>query len=785
MKNYFAILALLTLILVPVLVSIFQTPYTLAQEPEPNRKVSSLLSLQVEAKVRAVGKGAMPTAVEKGYVDVMRLIETKVGDLNKQRLFIHLVQEPSQWQIAELEAMGLTLYLDSWIPPLKNHPTGFIIADMPVDKLLTLAEKDYVVSLDTAERVLEPQNYLATQKINADDVWSSGYDGTGVKIAVLDSGLDVNHNDIPTPTASWDYAEDDDTIANMFTGHGTHVTGSALGRGTQSSGVYKGSAPDANLTFLKIGRDLDGRAPTFAIVNAMHAAVDNYTADIITMSYGGWDTYHDGTSPEAQAVDYAVSKGAVVFISAGNEANDDAHYSGTVSANTTTDYIQVNVSGAGTDDTTLWFNLVWYDGLGIHNTLSGQFYDSIPSTIPTVNEEQTESTRGTEARMCYIGPSEGSYYAVPSGTYYVKVTNSSDTSQDFHIYVWATGAGSVTFENADPDYTIGSPADADSAITVGAYTTRKYWWNYKNVRYHYTSEETVDQIVTFSSRGPRVDTDAPPKPNIVAPGSAIISCRDDDIYPVDGKQDPPTIDNDGPNTDNVTKNNSDPNDADYYVMQGTSMASPHAAGVAALILDKNPTWTPAQVKHAIESTATDKGASDWDKIYGWGLIDALAAVNSSLPTWESYKGNYGDSSGTAEDYFDDCETEHQVYMYGTDFNPDSTYKVIYWDGAIKRMVDSGLTPSADGKLKSSWIFEPEQATAGYWQVTVYTQYASPSSYSAADPNIVADDVSCGNYAFHVTESAIPEFPTVLAAIFSLALCSGIYLWMRRRLRDNP
>jgi len=100
------------------------------------------------------------------------------------------------------------------------------------------------------------------------------------------------------------------------------------------------------------------------------------------------------------------------------------------------------------------------------------------------------------------------------------------------------------------------------------------------------------------------------------------------------------------------------------------------------------------------------------------------------------------------------------------------------------MVDNGLTPSTDGTLESLWTLDPDQATPGDWQVTVYTQYADPSSYNATDPNIVTDDISYGGYAFYVDESAIPEFPSVLAAIASLALCPGIYLWMKRRSRKN-
>jgi hypothetical protein len=58
-----------------------------------------------------------------------------------------------------LTGLGITIYPDSWIPPLANHPNGFVLADMPVDKLDALAAKDYVIKLDTAEQQLQPQNF--------------------------------------------------------------------------------------------------------------------------------------------------------------------------------------------------------------------------------------------------------------------------------------------------------------------------------------------------------------------------------------------------------------------------------------------------------------------------------------------------------------------------------------------------------------------------------------------------------------------------------------------------
>jgi hypothetical protein len=63
----------------------------------------------------------------------------------------------------------------------------------------------------------------------------------------------------------------------------------------------------------------------------------------------------------------------------------------------------------------------------------------------------------------------------------------------------------------------------------------------------------------------------------------------------------------------------------YY---GTSQAAPHVAGAAALLLEKDPTLTPAQVKGILEQTAGDLGTAGYDTYYGWGLVDPMAAIRS-------------------------------------------------------------------------------------------------------------------------------------------------------------
>ncbi len=69
----------------------------------------------------------------------------------------------------------------------------------------------------------------------------------------------------------------------------------------------------------------------------------------------------------------------------------------------------------------------------------------------------------------------------------------------------------------------------------------------------------------------------------------------------------------------------------YWFFQGTSMATPHVAGVAALLIAKGITG-PDNVRAALQSTAEDKGAAGWDPEYGWGIVNATAALQySSAP----------------------------------------------------------------------------------------------------------------------------------------------------------
>jgi subtilisin family serine protease len=614
------------LVLAMLLVNSYWAAPVKAQSPAQSiSKVGNLLATRIKIKTELTAQTAAPALSDASKSDLKASGE--LNNTNSEKIYIYFSQQPSTAQINELRSLGVTVYPESWIPPVGNHPNGFVLAEMPVDKLDSLAARSYVTALDTAENEFQYQNDVARTTMGVGDVWTGGDTGTGVTVAVLDSGIDTSNADFPTINSSnsadyGNYPTIDYTVNNTVTGHGTHVAGSVLGRGVNSA-TYRGMAPGASLVFLKIGDD-DGKITSSAVVGALHAAVDTYHAKIINMSIGGWNQYHDGSEAEDQAVDYATAQGAAVFIAAGNSGGSGWHYSGSVGANTTTGYIPLVVNQGSTS--ALSNNLVWYVGNGANTSLNLQYFNSSLAQLSPTTTGASLSTRGTKSNSYYFSTQQS------AGTYYFRVQNTSSTSQFFHIF-YNGGSSAVAFTSPDQSYTLDSPSEADSAISVGAYVSRTTWTDYTGQQTN-DSTQTLGTISTTSSRGPRVDTGAPPKPDIVAPGRFIISVRDTTVYTFPtintgsdlGNYAFRVIDNDGLG---LGPGNTGP--ANYLAMSGTSMASPVAAGVGALLLSKNPSLTPAQVKQILQSSATDKGTAGVDNIYGYGLVNASAAINGSSP----------------------------------------------------------------------------------------------------------------------------------------------------------
>jgi subtilisin family serine protease len=145
--------------------------------------------------------------------------------------------------------------------------------------------------------------------------WAAGHTGRGATVAVLDSGIDVDHPDLATAVlAAADFTESESGTDDRF-GHGTHVAGIITGDGAASGGRYAGMAPDAKLLNGKVLDDFGGGFES-GIIAGMEWAVAQ-GADVVNMSLGGGPS--DGTDPLDLAVNELTrSSGTLFVVSAGN-----------------------------------------------------------------------------------------------------------------------------------------------------------------------------------------------------------------------------------------------------------------------------------------------------------------------------------------------------------------------------------------------------------------------------------------------------------------------------------
>jgi subtilisin family serine protease len=167
------------------------------------------------------------------------------------------------------------------------------------------------------------------------------------------------------------------------------------------------------------------------------------------------------------------------------------------------------------------------------------------------------------------------------------------TSQAVDNAVYAGVTAVIAAGNSGPgERTIGSPGTARKAITVGA-------------------SDKTDNIAWFSSRGPVVwENGSIIKPDVVAPGVNICAAQ----------------------ASNKPWNDRKCFDDNHVAISGTSMATPHVAGAAALIKQAHPDWSPEEIKMALRSTAINigenlKNAGENLNTKGYGRINVSASVS--------------------------------------------------------------------------------------------------------------------------------------------------------------
>ncbi|BCJ71723.1 serine protease [Catellatospora sp. IY07-71] len=169
------------------------------------------------------------------------------------------------------------------------------------------------------DAVRKPTLDQSVPLIGAPAAWSAGYDGAGVTVAVLDTGIDGTHPDFAGRiTARQNFTEGEEDDRDLV-GHGTHVASTIAGSGAGSGGKYKGVAPAASLLDGKVC--VEGGCLESWIVAGMQWAAES-GADVVNMSLGGMNT--PDVDPVEQAVnDLTAQHGTLFVIAAGNSGADE------------------------------------------------------------------------------------------------------------------------------------------------------------------------------------------------------------------------------------------------------------------------------------------------------------------------------------------------------------------------------------------------------------------------------------------------------------------------------
>ncbi|MBD2437125.1 S8 family peptidase [Nostoc sp. FACHB-110] len=191
-------------------------------------------------------------------------------------------------------------------------------------------------------------NNWGADMVKAPEAWSKGYTGKGVVVAVVDTGVDYNHEDLKNniwtntkeiagngidddgngyidDVQGWNFANNNNNTLDK-NGHGTHVSGTIAGQ-NNNYGVT-GIAYDAKIMPVKVLND-SGSGSYSAIASGIYYAVNN-GANIINLSLGG--SFSNSTLQNA--IEYANSKGVVVVMAAGNDGASQPDYPARYAKNT-------------------------------------------------------------------------------------------------------------------------------------------------------------------------------------------------------------------------------------------------------------------------------------------------------------------------------------------------------------------------------------------------------------------------------------------------------------------
>ncbi|MGG4508133.1 S8 family serine peptidase [Heyndrickxia sporothermodurans] len=472
----------------------------------------------------------------------------------------------------------------------------------------------------------------SNQQIGADKLHEEKVTGKGIKVGVIDTGVDYNHPDLknaykggydfvdndsdPMETTYEDWKKtqypevDPSSGSTYYTSHGTHVSGTVAGqKKNHVDYAVEGVAPESDLYVYRVLGPY-GSGTTDAVLAGIDKAVGD-DMDVINLSLGA--SVNDALYPTSVAINNAMLSGVVAVVAAGNTGPNEntvgspgtSAFAITVGASDVSQTIATYSASAG-DKKYSEMKLLGKNYTDKLEDLKDKSLDVVFVGLGKSSDVEGKDLKGKLAliQRGEIALDEKIQNARKAGAEAVIIYN--NVEGEIAAYLGESTGYVPTFQL--------SKADGEHLKSQ------------ENVKFTFGSLGSVqtegDYLADFSSRGP-VAKNYDIKPDVVAPGVAIFSTY-------------PEFMNDPEDGDNY--------DIAYTRMQGTSMASPHVAGAAALLLQEHPDYTPFDVKAALMNTADEMKEKYSVNEVGAGRIDIYEAAHAGvslkvLDKTENVEGN--------------------------------------------------------------------------------------------------------------------------------------------------
>ncbi|MGE6257186.1 S8 family serine peptidase [Heyndrickxia sporothermodurans] len=560
-----------------------QEKVQLSKRFNPNEKVRVVVELEGDPAIIA------PTKKGIRYKDL--------PEKTKNALQAEVKEEQSDF-IKEVKKENIDFKVQNTFTTVVNGLSGEVEFGK-IEDLEKLPNVESVNIVNEYERPKEKPDMISSKEmVEAIQTWNAGYNGQGMVVGIIDSGIDFNHKDLVLTDASkakltqakvndlkksgnlpgkyytakvpygYNYADKNSEILDLgpdATMHGMHVAGTVGANGDETKNGIKGVAPEAQLLGLKVFGNDPAMPSTFG--DTYVKAIDDgiiLGADVMNMSLGSPAGFVDSDGFEQKAVERAVNNGVLMSISAGNEGQMGNGYANPLATNP-----DIGLVGApGVTTNSISVASIENNKLTLEQMIIKVGDEALPVAYKAQESPNALEVFGetTEKDVMYVGDGSAAQYKgkdVKGKVVFAVRTANNPNYGEIQKQAEAEGAAGVIIRGhvSHGDYVsmaLNSPtiplvsigiSDGNMLETkIKAAGGAKVTFNGQKMIVANSAGGTMS---TFSSWG--VTSSLEIKPEITAPGGLIYSTF---------------------------------NDNKYGVMSGTSMAAPHVAGGSALVLQR-------------------------------------------------------------------------------------------------------------------------------------------------------------------------------------------------------